>query len=138
MAAVEVAAAVIARGRSVLACRRRADQPHPDKWEFPGRRSLRTRCARWMRGSCGRMRVRRRGYPPVDRAAARRGRRVAGRAGRSPGSSRRAAGAGTFATSGAAQAGRVHWRVRRAGWMLLGESRLAVVLVTWHRGFLVK
>jgi len=36
MAAVEVAAAVIARGRSVLACRRRADQPHPDKWEFPG------------------------------------------------------------------------------------------------------
>ena len=31
-----VAAAVIERGGRVLICRRRADQDHPGKWEFPG------------------------------------------------------------------------------------------------------
>jgi len=36
MAAVEVAAAIIRQDHRVLACRRRADQPHPHKWEFPG------------------------------------------------------------------------------------------------------
>jgi 8-oxo-dGTP diphosphatase len=33
---LEVAAGLLARGRDVLACQRRPDQPHPDKWEFPG------------------------------------------------------------------------------------------------------
>ena len=36
MAAVEVAAGLITHGPALLACRRRADQPHPHKWEFPG------------------------------------------------------------------------------------------------------
>ena len=31
-----VVAAVIERGGRVLICRRRADQDHPGKWEFPG------------------------------------------------------------------------------------------------------
>lgn len=33
---VEVAAGLLRRGTSLLACQRRADQPHPSKWEFPG------------------------------------------------------------------------------------------------------
>jgi len=33
---LEVAAAIIRHDNRVLACRRRADQPHPHKWEFPG------------------------------------------------------------------------------------------------------
>ena len=32
----QVVAAVIERAGKVLICRRRADQPHPLKWEFPG------------------------------------------------------------------------------------------------------
>jgi 8-oxo-dGTP diphosphatase len=31
-----VVAAVIRRGGHILICRRKADQPHPRKWEFPG------------------------------------------------------------------------------------------------------
>ena len=31
-----VVAGVLERDRRVLICRRRADQPHPLKWEFPG------------------------------------------------------------------------------------------------------
>ncbi len=31
-----VTAALIERDGRILACRRRADQPHPLKWEFPG------------------------------------------------------------------------------------------------------
>jgi 8-oxo-dGTP diphosphatase len=31
-----VVAAIIRRGAQVLICRRRADDPHPLKWEFPG------------------------------------------------------------------------------------------------------
>ncbi len=31
-----VVAAVLRRNREILACRRRADQNHPGKWEFPG------------------------------------------------------------------------------------------------------
>ena len=31
-----VVAGILQRGDSVLICRRRADQPHPLKWEFPG------------------------------------------------------------------------------------------------------
>jgi len=31
-----VAAGVLRKRRRILACRRRADQPHPGKWEFPG------------------------------------------------------------------------------------------------------
>jgi 8-oxo-dGTP diphosphatase len=33
---VQVVAAVIENGGNVLICRRRADQSHPLKWEFPG------------------------------------------------------------------------------------------------------
>ena len=33
---VEVAAGLLRRGTSLLACQRRPDQPHPGKWEFPG------------------------------------------------------------------------------------------------------
>ena len=33
---VQVVAAVIERDGRILICRRRADQPHPLKWEFPG------------------------------------------------------------------------------------------------------
>jgi 8-oxo-dGTP diphosphatase len=32
----EVVAAIIERKGRILICRRRADQPHPLKWEFPG------------------------------------------------------------------------------------------------------
>ena len=32
----EVVAAVMERDGRILVCRRRADQPHPLKWEFPG------------------------------------------------------------------------------------------------------
>jgi hypothetical protein len=35
MAAVEVAAAIIRQDHRVLACRRRADQPHPHKSGIP-------------------------------------------------------------------------------------------------------
>lgn len=31
-----VVAGVLRRGDSILICQRRADQPHPLKWEFPG------------------------------------------------------------------------------------------------------
>jgi 8-oxo-dGTP diphosphatase len=31
-----VVAAVLSRNGRILVCRRRADQPHPLKWEFPG------------------------------------------------------------------------------------------------------
>lgn len=34
--AVEVAAGLLRRGPSLLACQRRTDQAHPGKWEFPG------------------------------------------------------------------------------------------------------
>jgi 8-oxo-dGTP diphosphatase len=34
--AITVTAAVIERGGLVLICRRRLDQDHPGKWEFPG------------------------------------------------------------------------------------------------------
>ena len=34
--AVEVAAGLLLRGDTILACQRRDDQPHPGKWEFPG------------------------------------------------------------------------------------------------------
>ena len=44
MAAVEVAAGLIARARA--ACRRRADQPHPLKWEFRAASASRTRLSR--------------------------------------------------------------------------------------------
>ncbi len=33
---VQVVAAVIERDGRILVCRRRPDQPHPLKWEFPG------------------------------------------------------------------------------------------------------
>jgi 8-oxo-dGTP diphosphatase len=33
---VEVAAGLLRRGTSLLACQRRADQAHPGRWEFPG------------------------------------------------------------------------------------------------------
>jgi 8-oxo-dGTP diphosphatase len=33
---VEVSAGIIVDARRVLVCRRRSDQPHPLKWEFPG------------------------------------------------------------------------------------------------------
>jgi 8-oxo-dGTP diphosphatase len=33
---VQVAAGLLVRCRTVLACQRRGDQPHPGKWEFPG------------------------------------------------------------------------------------------------------
>jgi 8-oxo-dGTP diphosphatase len=33
---VEVSAGIIVHAARVLACRRRLDQPHPSKWEFPG------------------------------------------------------------------------------------------------------
>lgn len=33
---VQVAAGLLVRGGTVLACQRRGDQPHPGKWEFPG------------------------------------------------------------------------------------------------------
>jgi len=33
---VQVAAGLLVRGATVLACQRPADQPHPGKWEFPG------------------------------------------------------------------------------------------------------
>jgi len=33
---IQVSAGILARGGRVLVCRRRADQPHPGKWEFPG------------------------------------------------------------------------------------------------------
>ncbi len=33
---IRVSAGVLRRGGRVLACQRRADQTHPDKWEFPG------------------------------------------------------------------------------------------------------
>jgi 8-oxo-dGTP diphosphatase len=33
---VQVAAGLLMRGRTVLACQRRRDQPHGSKWEFPG------------------------------------------------------------------------------------------------------
>jgi 8-oxo-dGTP diphosphatase len=33
---LQVAAAVISRGQQILVCQRRADGPHPGKWEFPG------------------------------------------------------------------------------------------------------
>lgn len=32
----QVAAGVLARDGKILICQRRADQPHPLKWEFPG------------------------------------------------------------------------------------------------------
>ena len=32
----QVVAGVLARDGKILICRRRADQPHPLKWEFPG------------------------------------------------------------------------------------------------------
>jgi len=32
----EVVAGVLERDRKILICRRRADQPHPLEWEFPG------------------------------------------------------------------------------------------------------
>ena len=32
----EVAAGLVMRGGRVLVCQRRPDQPHPNKWEFPG------------------------------------------------------------------------------------------------------
>jgi 8-oxo-dGTP diphosphatase len=32
----EVVAGVLRREDKILICRRRADQPHPGKWEFPG------------------------------------------------------------------------------------------------------
>jgi 8-oxo-dGTP diphosphatase len=31
-----VVAGILVRGDTILICRRRADQPHPLKWEFPG------------------------------------------------------------------------------------------------------
>lgn len=31
-----VAAGILQQGDTILICRRRADQPHPLKWEFPG------------------------------------------------------------------------------------------------------
>jgi 8-oxo-dGTP diphosphatase len=31
-----VVAGILRRGDAILICRRRADQPHPLKWEFPG------------------------------------------------------------------------------------------------------
>jgi 8-oxo-dGTP diphosphatase len=31
-----VVAGILRRGDTILICRRRADQPHPLKWEFPG------------------------------------------------------------------------------------------------------
>jgi 8-oxo-dGTP diphosphatase len=34
--AVQVAAGLLVRGRTVLACQRPPDQQHPGKWEFPG------------------------------------------------------------------------------------------------------
>jgi 8-oxo-dGTP diphosphatase len=34
--AVQVAAGLLLRGRTVLACQRPLDQRHPGKWEFPG------------------------------------------------------------------------------------------------------
>jgi len=33
---IEVSAGIIVENGRVLACRRRADQPHGNKWEFPG------------------------------------------------------------------------------------------------------
>jgi mutator protein MutT len=36
MAAVEVAAGLLVRGRAVLACQRAAGSAHAGKWEFPG------------------------------------------------------------------------------------------------------
>lgn len=36
MAAVEVAAALLVRGRALLACQRAAGSAHAGKWEFPG------------------------------------------------------------------------------------------------------
>jgi 8-oxo-dGTP diphosphatase len=33
---LHVSAGILVRERYVLACQRRADQPHPGKWEFPG------------------------------------------------------------------------------------------------------
>ena len=33
---ITVVAAIIERGGRILICRRKADQPHPLKWEFPG------------------------------------------------------------------------------------------------------
>lgn len=35
-APTEVAAALVRRGDELLVCQRRADAPHPGKWEFPG------------------------------------------------------------------------------------------------------
>lgn len=36
MRIVPVAAGILRRGAEVLVCRRRASDPHPGKWEFPG------------------------------------------------------------------------------------------------------
>ena len=33
---IQVAAGILERNGRVLICRRREDQPHPGKWEFPG------------------------------------------------------------------------------------------------------
>jgi mutator protein MutT len=33
---VEVSAGIIVHAGRLLVCRRRSDQPHPSKWEFPG------------------------------------------------------------------------------------------------------
>ena len=55
--AVEVAAGLLLRGDTILACQRRGDQPHPGKWEFPGTRSFPTDFPKWMRGGCGWMRT---------------------------------------------------------------------------------
>lgn len=38
---ITVVAALIERGGRILICRRRADQDHPGKWEFPGGKSER-------------------------------------------------------------------------------------------------
>jgi 8-oxo-dGTP diphosphatase len=53
-----VVAGVIERDGKILICRRRADQPHPLKWEFPGGKveageSLETALARELREELG-------------------------------------------------------------------------------------